>query len=169
MPPHPISTHLSPRRYGAELLCSLACVLAITAGWYALVLENGVPEPSSLVGHGLGIVGFLLMLCTETLYSIRKRWATTARLPTRTWLQIHICTGIVGSYLVLLHSAGRFHGLAGVLTLLTLITVVSGFVGRYIYTAVPRTVEGVAAAPELEDEIAQADLELRNLGVNLEA
>ncbi len=162
------STHLSPRRHGAELLVSLAAVLAITAVWYWTALRTGIPQPSSPVGHGLGIVGFLLMLCTETLYSFRKRWATTSRWPTRTWLQFHIVTGITGSYLVLLHSAGKFNGLAGLLTLLTLIAVASGFVGRYIYTAVPRTLEGVAAIAELEEEIAQADRELRQLGVNLD-
>ncbi|MBL8792357.1 MAG: hypothetical protein JNM56_00480 [Planctomycetia bacterium] len=168
-PDPPRSARLSPPRQGGELLVSLAAVLFITAVWYGTVLHRGVPQPSSLIGHGLGVVGFLLMLCTEVLYSYRKRWAVSSRWPTRTWLQLHICTGITGAYLVLLHSAGKFHGLAGWLTLLTLITVASGFVGRYIYTAVPRTLDGLAAAAELEDEIARADQRLDQLGVNLEA
>jgi hypothetical protein len=42
-----------------------------------------------------------------------------------------------------LHSSWKFNGLAGLVTLLTLVIVVSGFIGRYIYTAVPRTMEGV--------------------------
>ena len=42
--------------------------------------------------------------------------------------------------MVLLHPAMRFRGLAAVLTLLTVVVVASGVVGRYIYTRVPRTV-----------------------------
>jgi hypothetical protein len=43
--------------------------------------------------------------------------------------------GLVGPYLVLLHSAFRFRGLAGVLSLVTLVVVLSGIAGRYWYTA----------------------------------
>ncbi len=45
--------------------------------------------------------------------------------------------------MVLLHTSWKFNGLAGIVTLLTIIIVVSGFVGRYIYTRIPRTLEGV--------------------------
>jgi hypothetical protein len=82
------------------------------------------------------------MLSTEVMYSLRKRVRGFNLGRMSSWLQLHIITGIVGSYLVLLHSAGKFNGLAGVLSLLTVVTVASGFVGRYIYTAVPRALEG---------------------------
>ena len=36
----------------------------------------------------------------------------------------------------------RFRGLAGVAMLLTVVVVASGVVGRYIYTAIPRAVDG---------------------------
>ena len=42
-------------------------------------------------------------------------------------------------YLVVLHAGWKFNGLAGVLTLVTIVVVISGVIGRYIYTAVPRT------------------------------
>jgi hypothetical protein len=57
------------------------------------------------------------------------------------WLQGHVLMGLCGSYLVLLHSAGKFRGLAGALSLVTAVTVASGFVGRYLYTELPRTLE----------------------------
>jgi len=67
---------------------------------------------------------------------------------------------------VLLHSGGKFNGLAGILTLLTMVVVLSGFVGRYIYTAVPRTLDGVeVSVRELEDQIAGADRQLQALGI----
>jgi hypothetical protein len=67
----------------------------------------------------------------------------------RTWLRAHIFTGIVGSYLVLLHGSWELAGLAGWTALATLVVVTSGFVGRYLYTALPRTVDG--------DETYEAD------------
>ena len=86
------------------------------------------------------------MLMTATLYSLRKlrkdaRWGSTSA-----WLKLHMVTGLVGPYMVLLHTAMRFNGLAGLAMLLTVIVVASGLVGRYIYTRVPRAVEGLEAA-----------------------
>jgi hypothetical protein len=73
----------------------------------------------------------------------------------RTWLQAHIVMGIVGPYLVLLHAAWTFRGLAGALSLMTVLVVASGFIGRYIYTAVPRTADGaIIEAQELELRLA---------------
>src|SRR5262249_11755116 len=138
----------------------------ITA-WYAAEARHGVPRPSGRVGFGLGIAGFLLMLSTETLYSLRKHTSGFNRGPMSVWLQWHVFTGSVGPYLVLLHSGWKLHDLAGVLVLLTLVMVGSGFVGRYIFTAVPRTLEGVeVAVSELEERIARADQGLRALGVD---
>jgi hypothetical protein len=60
-----------------------------------------------------------------------------------TWLQIHIITGLVGPYLVLLHTSFKFNGIAGFTLWLTLLVVASGFIGRYLFTSLPRTAEGV--------------------------
>jgi hypothetical protein len=68
--------------------------------------------------------------------------------------------------MVLLHSAWKFNGLAGLLMLMTVIIVSSGVIGRYIYTAVPRTVDGAAVTlRDLEQQIALADAQLQDLGV----
>jgi hypothetical protein len=143
-----------------ELYFAWAGVALVTA-IYVPVAAQEIPRASSVFGHVIGIIGFLLMLSTETLYSIRKR-ARRGVGRMSTWLQIHIVTGIVGSYLVLLHSAWKFNGLAGVLMLMTVVVVASGFVGRYIYTAVPRTADGVEVAiNELEAHIAAADAQLQ--------
>ena len=149
-----------------ELIFALVAVGAITAGYVYLAREHA-PQPSGLVGHSMGIVGFLMMLSTEILYSLRKRIPGFHRGPMSLWLQAHIFTGIVGSYLVVLHSGWKFNGLAGLLTLLTIVTVISGVVGRYIYTAVPRTLEGVEVAVfDLEEKIADVDRNLQALGVD---
>ncbi len=106
-------------------------------------LYQSVPAAGSLFGHLVGIVGFLLMLMTETLYSFRKRSRKGRWGNMQSWLQFHIYTGLVGPYMVLLHTSWKFNGLAGATTLLTVIIVISGFVGRYIYTRIPRSLEGI--------------------------
>lgn len=134
-----------------ELALALLAVVAITVAYGAYVGAVGVPAAGALLGHSLGIVGFTMMLMTETLYSLRKRAIRRPRGTMRSWLQFHIFTGIVGPYLVVLHSAWAFNGLAGALTVLTVVVVASGFIGRYIYTAVPRTADGmVIEARELQ-------------------
>jgi hypothetical protein len=125
-----------------ELVAALVVVMAITAGYAAAVGATGVPGSADAVGHGLGILGLSLMIFTEVGYSLRKRSAGRVPGTMRAWLQVHIVCGIVGPYLVLLHTAWRFNGLAGALTVMVLIVVISGFIGRYIYTAVPRTADG---------------------------
>jgi len=91
----------------------------------------------------IGVIGFVLMLITETLYSLRKRSRKGRWGSMRAWLKFHIFTGLVGPYMVLLHTSWKFNGLAGVTTLFTMIIVISGFIGRYIYTRIPRTLDGI--------------------------
>jgi hypothetical protein len=128
-------------RRNREFWYALVAIVAITAIYLLAYRQAGTfPRASSLVGHGIGILGFILMLMTATLYSIRKmssdaRWGSMAG-----WLRFHMVAGLVGPYLVLLHTSMRFHGVAGVAMLMTIVVVISGLVGRYIYTAVPRTV-----------------------------
>jgi hypothetical protein len=92
------------------------------------------------------------MLMTATLYSLRKlrtdaRWGSTAG-----WLKLHMVTGLVGPYMVLLHTAMKFNGLAGLAMLLTVVVVVSGVVGRYLYTRVPRAAQDLAASGDAGPE-----------------
>ena len=102
------------------------------------------------------------MLMTETLYSLRKRSRSARWGRMSSWLRFHIFTGLVGPYLVLLHTSWKFNGLAGIVTALMITVVLSGVVGRYIYTAVPRTADGVVVeAAELERQIATAEADLQ--------
>ncbi len=139
----------------SELVLALVVVVVITGLYAGFVKSVGVPAASGLLGHSLGIVGFVLMLMTETLYSLRKRAMHRPRGSMRAWLQFHIFTGIVGSYLVVLHSAWSFNGLAGALTVMVVVVVISGFIGRYIYTATPRTADGIV----IEAQVLQLQLE----------
>lgn len=140
-------------RNAIELWLAFLAAILIT-GLYALVVifTREIPPAADLFGHGLGILGFALMLMTETLYSIRKRMRRARWGRMSKWLQFHIFTGLVGPYMVLLHTSWKFNGLAGVTTLLTVVIVISGFVGRYIYTRIPRTVDGIEMTNSLSSE-----------------
>lgn len=124
-----------------ELEWSFIVVLLVAAIYVAYEFL-GTPGGSDPIGHTLGIIGMTLMLMTETLYTFRKRfrWFQIGRL--RAWLSFHIFTGLVGPALVLTHSAFEFNGLAGLSMFFTFIVVASGFVGRYLYTAIPRSRAG---------------------------
>src|SRR4030042_1018718 len=127
-----------------ELWLSILAALLITAV-YAFIAYwyKAIPAAAGFFGHMIGVVGFLLMLMTETLYSFRKRSRKGRWGSMQSWLQFHIFTGLVGPYMVLLHTSWKFNGLAGATTLLTIIIVISGFIGRYIYTRIPRSLDGV--------------------------
>lgn len=135
-------------------LAFLAMVLITGVYGLAIFLAREIPPAGELFGHGMGIVGFIFMLMTETLYSLRKRSRSVKWGRMSTWLQFHIFTGIVGPYMVLLHTSWKFNGIAGATTLLTVIIVFSGFIGRYIFTRIPRTMDGL----ELESALSREAL-----------
>jgi hypothetical protein len=142
-------------RGNRELFLAFLAMVLVT-GVYGIVLlfTHEIPPAGELFGHGIGIAGFLLMLMTETLYSLRKRSRSIRWGRLSTWLQFHIFTGLVGPFMVLLHTSWKFNGLAGATTLLTVIIVFSGFVGRYIFTRIPRTMDGL----EIEGTLSQEAL-----------
>jgi hypothetical protein len=127
----------SQRHASNELTYSLFVIIVLTGVYvaYDLLAE---PRGGHPFGHWLGAIGATLMLMTEVLYSVRKRtnWLNGAG-PVRNWLSFHIFTGLVGPFLVLMHTGLVFRGIAGITALLTLIVVASGFVGRYVYRNAP--------------------------------
>ncbi|MBI5950798.1 MAG: hypothetical protein HY865_04015 [Chloroflexi bacterium] len=142
-------------RGGRELWWAFFVGILITGAYGAVIFTAGkIPAAGELFGHLLGILGFILMLMTEILYSLRKRTRSASWGRMSSWLQFHIFTGLVGPYMVLLHTSWKFNGIAGVTTLFTLIIVVSGFVGRYIYTRIPRTLDGL----EIEGALSESAL-----------
>jgi len=139
-------------RGNRELWLAFLAMVLIT-GLYALVVytTREIPPASEVFGHGMGILGFVFMLMTETLYSLRKRSRSVKWGKMSMWLQLHIFTGLVGPYMVLLHTSWKFNGIAGATTLLTIIIVISGFIGRYIFTRIPRTVDGTVIEGTLSE------------------
>ncbi|MDZ7832929.1 MAG: hypothetical protein U5L07_14370 [Desulfobacterales bacterium] len=91
----------------------------------------------SLLGHGLGIVGSILILMT-LIYPFRKR--VLKKKGRQNSLNSHVTYGLIGPSLVVIHSAHKFSSLIGILVFLSLVLVVfSGIVGRYLYKKVNRS------------------------------
>lgn len=148
-----------PTGHNRELVIAFYLILAITLMYILVVIQlDTIPSARGLFGHSVGILGFLLMLMTETLYSLRKRSRVARWGKLSSWLKFHIITGITGPYMVLLHTSWKFNGLAGLLTLFTIVIVASGFMGRYIYTTIPRTADGVEMeAAEIERMLVELE------------
>ena len=143
---------------------------AIIGGVYLTCYWPRLPPPGSAIGLTLGVIGLLLMFGAETLYTIRKRVRRCTYGSMSVWLHTHIFLGLVGAFLVVLHSAGKFQGLAGATVVVVATIIASGLVGRYIYTAAPRTIDGIEVdARELLMRFAAAEQRWQSLGVRLSA
>jgi hypothetical protein len=98
-------------------------------------------NPAGFLGHGYGMVGTALIV-TNLLYLIRRRFAKY--IPNqlgsmKAWLNAHVFTGLVGSLLVLFHSAFQLRTAVATVTSVSLgIVVVTGLVGLYLYLLIPK-------------------------------
>ena len=102
-------------------------------------------KPSGLFGHGLGIIGTLLILIGVVMYIVRKRSKMMARWGRlKYWLEFHIFLCTLGPVMVLFHTAFKFGGIVSVAFWSMVAVVASGVVGRFIYVRIPRTIEGRA-------------------------
>lgn len=100
-------------------------------------------KPSGAWGHGLGIIGTLMMIAGVALYIVRKRTKKILNFGyLKHWLELHIFLCTVGPVLVLYHTAFKFGGIVSVSFWSMVLVVLSGVVGRFIYVQIPRTIEG---------------------------
>jgi uncharacterized membrane protein YsdA (DUF1294 family) len=111
------------------------------------VLHVSPRFPGSLAGSLVGIAGAALML-VPLLYLVvkrvpRLRRSVTRRVSMRTLLAVHIYAGVLGPILGVVHTAHKFRSPLGVSLLgMTLVVVVSGYVGRYLLGQIGRAIQG---------------------------
>lgn len=109
--------------------------------WLGFLVHRDPAFAGSFTGTMVGIAAVVCLL-GPFLYLIVKRIAwlkawVTRRVSMRTLLAWHIYAGVLGPILAVIHSAHRFDSTLGnVLLPLILLTVVSGFVGRYLLSQV---------------------------------
>lgn len=118
-------------------------------------------RPAGRVGHLFGVIGFVMMLA-PVAYAIRKKARSLQRFGSmKAWLDIHVFCGVVGPVFVTFHTSFKFGGLISVAYWSMVAVVSSGFVGRYLFNRIPRSIRGV--------ELGQAELDRRaaELGTHL--
>ena len=130
------------------VLCVLLVGALLYRGWdfYQLSLDARIDHddfrvlsPGEIIGHGYGIIGTALIF-TNLLYLVRRKLARWPLGPMRVWLDLHVVTGLVGSILVVFHSAFQLRTAIATVTSVSLLIVVgTGVVGRYLFALAPKT------------------------------
>ena len=145
-------------------------LLYIGYNYYSIPLEerhfhplNQSLKASGIIGHGLGIIGSLLILLGVFTYMLRKRLRIFSRMGIlKHWLEFHIFLCTLGPVLILFHTTFKFGGIVAVSFWSMVAVFLSGIVGRYIYLQIPRSIEGrELTLREMEDQIAEMNKQLR--------
>ena len=121
--------------------------------------KHALLKPSGRIGINLGVLGFCMFLVIF-LYPLRKRWTWLGRQGiSRHWLDFHVVLGLSAPFVIALHSSFKFHGFAGIAFWIMLAVSLSGVVGRYLYSQIPRRVNAAELSrkelQELQDKMAQ--------------
>jgi hypothetical protein len=149
-------------------LLALAVVLVIAGyglNYYTLSAaqrpfspKHEILRPSGSVGIKLGMLG-VLMFFLIYLYPLRKKWGWLGRQGnSRHWLDFHIVLGTAAPLIIAFHSSFKFGNIAGMAFWSMLMVTLSGFVGRYLYSHIPR---GLSAAELSMKEIQEKEETLR--------
>ena len=107
------------------------------------LLQHSSLKPSGSIGHGIGIIGSLMMIFGVAFYMIRKRarkfhsWGIL-----KYWLEFHIFLCTLGPIFVLYHTAFKFGGIVSVSFWSMVAVVLSGVIGRFIYIQIPHSISG---------------------------
>lgn len=163
---------LRPEVLGTTLFFLILVVVA-AAGvpYYLLPAAERVRSPlhamfrsSGSIGQSAGIVAFLFFIFLW-LYPLRKRYRALAFTgPIGKWLSVHIVAGLGIPLLVGIHAGWRVQGLAGLSYTAMLIVVASGFVGKYIYSRIPRSRSGLELTlDEMQARDADLDREMERV------
>jgi hypothetical protein len=135
----------------AALIAGVVTVLAYGFDYYGLDIgdravnqKHAELRPGGTVGVRLGQIGAILFCCLYA-YPIRKRWRWLQRFgKTKHWLDFHVLFGITAPLVITVHSSFKLQGLAGVAYWLMMAVMASGFVGRYFYAQIPRSLNAAA-------------------------
>lgn len=106
------------------------------------------PHAEFLKSSGKGGVFFgftgTTLIFFNLMYLIRRQWLDHDWLgPLRYWMTMHVATGLLGGGFIVLHSTLVLRSAMGSLAFIALLVVIiTGLIGRYIYSRVPRSLEG---------------------------
>jgi hypothetical protein len=99
-------------------------------------------RPAGARGLLFGIVGATMMVLMLG-YTLRKRMQGLSRWGALThWLDVHIYFGVMGPLCIVLHTSLKIQGLVAVAFWSMVCVAVSGVLGRYLYSQIPRNLRG---------------------------
>jgi len=132
-------------------------------------------RPTAPVGLSTGLIACVLF-AANLAYLIRRSTSFGRLLPgsLRNWMSCHVLTGLLSVLFVLVHCGFSMRQTVGGHALAALgVVVLSGSIGRYLYTLVPRAANGTEASlDELRSQLAQLfaqwDLEGRGFGAEVQ-
>ncbi|NNE16310.1 MAG: hypothetical protein HKN51_15120 [Saprospiraceae bacterium] len=118
-------------------------------------------KPGGTLGHGLGILGTLMILFGVTIYIARKRYNFMSKyLRLKYLLEFHIFLCTLGPILIVFHTSFKIGGIVSIAFWCMVAVVLSGVIGRFIYIQIPRTIEGrelgLNEVQELKNELSQS-------------
>ncbi len=124
-------------------------------------------KPSGAFGHGLGIVGTLMILFGVVIYIARKKYGFLEDfIRIKYLLEFHIFLCTLGPILVLFHTSFKFNGIVSIAFWSMVAVVASGVVGRFIYVRIPRNIQGQEIGLEQLNLLHQdLKLELESFGL----
>ena len=133
------------------LACAASIVLVASiaiygANYYILPLEqrpfsdkHELLKPSGTIGINLGVLGTVLFFLIF-LYALRKVIPWLGRYGTaKHWMDFHVILGITAPIVIAFHASFKFRGLAGIAFWIMLAVAISGVIGRYLYSQIPRS------------------------------
>ncbi|MDA3941901.1 MAG: hypothetical protein PF694_00005 [Bacteroidetes bacterium] len=149
-----------------------AWIALVAYDYYMTPLESrffhdlhGDFKPSGALGHGLGIIGSLLMIIGVGSYMMRKRLKMLRRIGLlKYWLEFHIFMCTLGPILVLYHTAFKFGGIVAISFWSMVAVFLSGILGRYIYLQIPHTIEGrMMTRTDIQNLLKESEQTLQHL------
>jgi len=152
------------RRHATTLLLGiLVAVNVIGIPYFILAAPQRVRsplhvwfKPSGYVGQSAGI-STLALFAFMYLYPLRKRLGNRPFLGSIVrWFDLHIVAGLIIPLVGATHASWRFNGLIGLGYGAMLMVSLSGVVGKYIYTRIPRGKSGVQMTLDQVQEQRQA-------------
>ena len=149
-------------------LLALAVVLVIAGygfNYYILSMDqrpfspkHAALRPSGSIGIKLGMLG-VFMFFLIYLYPLRKKWGWLGRQGnSRHWLDFHVVLGTAAPLIIAFHASFKFGNIAGMAFFSMLAVTLSGFVGRYLYSQIPR---GLTAAELTKKELEDREENMR--------
>lgn len=114
--------------------------------------KHDLLRPSGSIGVKLGMLGTFMFFLIY-LYPLRKKWGWLAHQGnSRHWLDFHVVLGTAAPLIIVFHSSFKFGNIAGTAFWSMLAVTMSGFIGRYLYSQIPRNLTAVALSmKEMQD------------------